>query len=813
MNSPEYTIVALTVALTHLSLTGYYLFKKGIAGLPGKFLASYLALSAAWNLLAALQENQFLPISRTMDWSLLLLYPLLVMAALLWLFTRAFLQVDQASKFKWWGIIPALLTSGLMASLDFGYLPLSFLPPSIHNSASTLVFWLGAGVIELYLLHAIWSALRVQRAMQSPRHRNRIQFLLLTLIVAAIGFGLILSQTILLQEIGLLIHWLASLFLVYLSISANLPDIRTSVKESLGFMTIVSLTMVIYLGTIYALERALASTSHSYLKTAFVAAIVITLFYPPLRKAISVSVRRLLFRRQYNTRQIIKAYVQTINNILIMQDLIAVSLSFIREELNIQHGAYFLIQSQNESRYYFSIHPDSHKASTEPFSLKKETLFARRLAVEGQSISQYSLDIDPQFCSADPICIQKLKQLKIEQYVPIKRNNDLIAILAVGPFSSGEAYALRDIELLSTLANQTAIALENARLFDNVRQNLEEITRIKTLADNIFASIESGVITIDTQGQIVVLNQAAYRILNLPPSLQPGGNVNEIFNYLPGTPLPALLRDVKNTRRSYHAYEISPKITGRGQVDLTVDLSPILDSGKQFKGTAIVINDYTETKQLQVVQNLFRKYLSPAVVDRLPRNPEELKLGGRRQEVTVLFADIRGFSTYSEDQSPEDLITVLNKYLSIAAEAILAYEGTLDKFMGDAVMAIFNAPLEQPDHPLRAVKAAAAMQRNITEFNKMMGGYAAQLSFGVGIHVGEAVIGNVGTQARMDYTAIGDAVNLAKRIQENTPAGRILLSERAYICVKEYVHAIPHKNLSVKGRHAQEQTYELLNIL
>ncbi|OQY32463.1 MAG: hypothetical protein B6243_07415 [Anaerolineaceae bacterium 4572_5.2] len=723
------------------------------------------------------------------------------------------MQVDQGGKFKWWGIVPALLALGLMAGMDFGYLPLSFLPSSIRNSAATLVFWLGAGVIGLYLLHAIWLALRVQRAMQSPRHRNRIQFLLLTLTVAAIGFGLILSQNILLQEVGLLIHWLASLLLVYLSITANLPDIRTSVKESLGFMIIVSFTMVIYLGTIYALEKALASTSRSHLKTAFVAAVVFTLLYPPLRKALLVSVRRLLFRRRYDARQIIKEYVQAINNILIMKDLIAVSLSFIREELNIQHGAYFLTQRQDKSRYYFGIHPDSHQALPKTFSLKKETLFARRLAVEGQSVSQYSLDIDPQFCNADPLCLQTLKQMKIEQYIPIKRNNDLIAILAVGPFSSGESYALRDIELLSTLANQTAIALENARLFDNVRQNLEEITRIKTLTDNIFASIESGVITIDTQGQIVVLNQAAYRILNLPPTLQSGGNVNEIFKYLQGTPLPALLRDVKNTRRSYRAYEISPKIVGRGQVDLTVDLSPILDSKKQFKGTAIVINDYTETKQLQVVQNLFRKYLSPAVVDRLPRNPEELKLGGRRQEVTVLFADIRGFSTYSENQSPEDLITVLNKYLSIAAEAILAYEGTLDKFMGDAVMAIFNAPLEQADHPQRAVKAAAAMQRNITEFNKVMGGYAAQLSFGVGIHVGEAVIGNVGTQARMDYTAIGDAVNLAKRIQENTPAGRILLSERAYICVKEYVHAIPHKNLSVKGRQAQEETYELLNIL
>jgi len=810
MNSPEYTIIALTVALTHLALAGYYLFKKGIAGFPGKFLFGYLALSAAWNFLAALQ---FPPTGQIMGWSLVLLYPLLVLAALLWLFSRAFLQIDQAGKFKWWGIIPALPALGLMASIDFGYLPLTFLPSSISYSTATLVFCFGAGVIGLYLLHAIWLAMRVQRAMQSPRHRNRIQFLLLTLSVAAIGFGLILSRNTMLQEIGPLIHWLASLLLVYLSVSANLPDIRTGVKELLGFIIIVSLTMVIYLGTIYALEKALASTSRSHLKIAFAAAVIITLLYPPLRRARSVSVRRLLFRRQYNTRQIIKAYAQTINNILIMQDLITVSLSFIRKELNIQHGAYFLIQSQDESRYYFSIHPDSHKALPEAFSLKKGTLFAHRLAVEGRSISQYSLDINPQFCNADPLCIQTLKQLNIEQYVPIKRNNDLIAILAVGPFNSGEAYALQDIELLSTLANQTAIALENARLFNNVRQNLEEITRIKTLTDNIFASIESGVITIDTQGQIVVLNQAAYRILNLPPSLQPGSNVNKIFTYLPGTALPALLRDVKNTRRSYHAYEISPKISGRGQVDLTVDLSPILDSGKQFQGTAIVINDYTETKQLQVVQNLFRKYLSPAVVDRLPRNPEELKLGGKRQEVTVLFADIRGFTTYSEDQSPEDLITVLNKYLSIAAEAILAYEGTLDKFMGDAVMAIFNAPLEQPDHPLRAVKAAAAMQRNITEFNKVMGSYAAQLSFGVGIHVGEAVIGNVGTQARMDYTAIGDAVNLAKRIQENTPAGRILLSERAYICVKEYVHAIPHKNLSVKGRHAQEQTYELLNIL
>jgi class 3 adenylate cyclase len=232
-----------------------------------------------------------------------------------------------------------------------------------------------------------------------------------------------------------------------------------------------------------------------------------------------------------------------------------------------------------------------------------------------------------------------------------------------------------------------------------------------------------------------------------------------------------------------------------------------------MRGIAIVINDLTENKRLQVVQDLFRKYLSPAVVDRLPDDPTDLRLGGYRHEVTVLFADLRGFSTFSEHQNPEDLINVLNKYLSIAAESILAYEGTLDKFMGDAVMAIFNAPLPQPDHTFRAVKAAVTMQRGIIEFHKLLGEYAPQLHFGVGIHVGEAVIGNVGTQSRMDYTAVGDAVNLAKRIQENTPGGRILLSQRAYDNVKNRVRVIPHKELIVKGREAPEQTYDLLNVL
>ncbi len=147
---------------------------------------------------------------------------------------------------------------------------------------------------------------------------------------------------------------------------------------------------------------------------------------------------------------------------------------------------------------------------------------------------------------------------------------------------------------------------------------------------------------------------------------------------------------------------------------------------------------------------------------------------------------------------------------ALAATSILMYEGTLDKFMGDAVMGIFNAPLEQEDHVLRAVRAAVAMQRAIRDYHRNIG-QERYLNFGIGLHVGEAVVGNVGTAARMDYTAIGDTVNLAKRIQENTPGGKALMSEDVYQIVKDKVKAKFYQEILVKGRQQPVVTYELLS--
>jgi class 3 adenylate cyclase len=199
--------------------------------------------------------------------------------------------------------------------------------------------------------------------------------------------------------------------------------------------------------------------------------------------------------------------------------------------------------------------------------------------------------------------------------------------------------------------------------------------------------------------------------------------------------------------------------------------------------------------------------VSPAVLDQI--NPDSLQIGGQQRDITVLFADIRGFTSFSEINSPEQLVSVLNRYLAAGVDAVLAQEGTVDKFLGDAVMAWFNAPLPQPDHTLRAVRAALTLRSAVEKLHAELPP-EAHLSFGVGIHYGEAVLGWIGTEKRLEYTAIGDSVNTAKRIQENAARNQILISKEAYERVKEVVQANPYAILHVKGRSGTVDVYEVV---
>ncbi|MCB9076132.1 MAG: response regulator [Anaerolineaceae bacterium] len=211
------------------------------------------------------------------------------------------------------------------------------------------------------------------------------------------------------------------------------------------------------------------------------------------------------------------------------------------------------------------------------------------------------------------------------------------------------------------------------------------------------------------------------------------------------------------------------------------------------------------------IRRIFQRYVSPAVVDSLVNNVDDVTLGGRRREISVLFADIRNFSRFTENSPSESVVEILNHYFSLAVEAILAEQGTLDKFMGDAVMAIFNAPLFQPDSTLRAVRAALAMQRAIIHHNITTD--HDPLLFGIGIHVGPAVVGNIGAPQQMNYTAIGDTVNLAKRLQERAEGGQILLSQAAFDVVQDQVMVEELGVFEFKGRASVEQVYRLVDLV
>lgn len=217
----------------------------------------------------------------------------------------------------------------------------------------------------------------------------------------------------------------------------------------------------------------------------------------------------------------------------------------------------------------------------------------------------------------------------------------------------------------------------------------------------------------------------------------------------------------------------------------------------------------TKEREKQQIRGMFERYVAPTVVNALLQQPDQVQLGGNRQTVTTLFADMRGFSRFSAQTSPETLVELLNRYLRVAAEAVLEEKGTLDKFMGDAVMAFFNAPLPQADHPLRAVRAAWKLCRAVEEVHRRLP-EPYHLSFGVGVSVGEVIVGNIGTPQLMNFTVLGDAVNKAKRLQETAHRGQILLDQQTYHLVQYDIEVDCVGDLRLKGQENPEPIYEVL---
>ncbi|MCQ3938219.1 MAG: hypothetical protein DPW18_14400 [Chloroflexi bacterium] len=429
----------------------------------------------------------------------------------------------------------------------------------------------------------------------------------------------------------------------------------------------------------------------------------------------------------------------------------------------------------------------------------------QRVIDTGESVVTTNAQEDQRFLGQESIVAFNLRSILC---VPLKVKNELIGVIYADNRIRAGIFAETEKDLLEAFANQAAVAIDNARLFSSLKQTLEEVTALKNLMDNVFASIASGVITADVQNRITLANRAAENILGATQQDIIGRRLNEALASV-SSELESHLTEIRKTDKPIVELELSHTLPRRGPVSWRFNLSPLKDASQKTQGVAIVLDDLTERKKLEAQRRLFERMVSPAVIEQL--DPNSLQLGGKRTEITTLFADIRGFTTYSESMPPEKLVSILNLYLAAMAEAVLAQEGTIDKFMGDAIMAWFNAPVPQPDHTLRAVKTALAIRESVEKLYRELPP-DSHLAFGVGIHTGEAVLGLIGTEKRLEYTAISDSVNTAKRIQENSARNQILISRDAFERVQKHVDAKPHANMNMKGKTQPIEVFEVVGL-
>lgn len=214
------------------------------------------------------------------------------------------------------------------------------------------------------------------------------------------------------------------------------------------------------------------------------------------------------------------------------------------------------------------------------------------------------------------------------------------------------------------------------------------------------------------------------------------------------------------------------------------------------------------------VINAFKKYVAPEVVEEISKKGDfSIKLGGENRDVAVLFVDIRGFTTMSEMLEPEQVVAILNNYLNLTTDAIFKNKGTLDKFIGDATMAVFNSPFDLEDYTFKAVCAAMDIVDGAKALEeKLMKEFGRSIGFGVGVNCGPAIVGNIGCEFRMDFTAIGDTVNTAARLEANAKRGQVLISDAVYERVKDRVEVEDVGEIPLKGKSKGVFVYSVTSV-
>jgi adenylate cyclase len=395
--------------------------------------------------------------------------------------------------------------------------------------------------------------------------------------------------------------------------------------------------------------------------------------------------------------------------------------------------------------------------------------------------------------------------------VPLKYKDEIIGVVYVDNRLRSGVFEEREKNLMLAFANQAAVAIENARLYERIQHSLNEIREVKELLDSVFASIGSGVITANYENNIMDFNRAAGEILQRDVEQALGAKLATVLSGV-SADLEAHLVSVRENRNS-QVLEAEMEIGSRGRVALNMKVSPLQDKVRGTQGIAMVLDDVTAQRGREEMLTVMKRYLPPEMVDNI-HTISKLDLGGVRHEVTCMFVDVRPVDTFPEGFRPQQIMEELNIYFARATDVIHAAKGVIDKYMGTEIMALFNTQLNpMPNHAQIALEVALSIREALTALYDELGIDPQPHYYRVGIHSGVATLGNVGSMNRREFTAIGDTINLTKRLEENASAGQIIVSEHLQQkLVTADVSKIRFEErdpLKVKGRQQKTRIYEV----
>lgn len=369
-----------------------------------------------------------------------------------------------------------------------------------------------------------------------------------------------------------------------------------------------------------------------------------------------------------------------------------------------------------------------------------------------------------------------------------------------------------DQEFMQAFNIQAGVALENAKLFATVKQQ-EEMQR------NILRSLSNAVIATDHAGRVMAVNESARHLLNLNPE-----------DHIEGQCLSELIHLKENDFAAWFGKALEPQAgkpleqyypeqilmldaqSDSHSVNLTINTIADATDPNLVRGALVVMEDISQEKRLK---NTMYRYMTQELAERLMQNSDSAKLGGDRKDVSVLFSDIRGYTTLTEHMPPEDVVEMLNEYFEQMVEAIFRFKGTLDKYIGDAIMAVFGSPLQLEDHAWYAVQAAIEMRHRLVEFNTRRKAHQLNtIAIGIGINTDSVISGNIGSSKRMEFTAIGDGVNLGSRLEGASKqyGCDIIISDRTYFACEQRVWARELDCIRVKGKTDPVSIFELIGI-